>query len=77
MSLDDYAGEWITWCSIRAGNDGRRPSGVVWQRTKYKHFAKTTTHTLCNRDIGSLATSRELLDNPPECKICRRRLSGN
>lgn len=78
MSFDDYAGKWVHWASIKGGNDGRRPSGIIWQRTKYLHFARTTSHTLCNREIGALAVvAGTWCVDPPECKICRRRLDGN
>ena len=76
--FDEYAGQWVHWASIKGGNDGRRASATVWQRTKLKHFARTTIHTLCNREIGSLVIIAGTgLYDPPECKICRRRLNGN
>jgi hypothetical protein len=39
---------------MKAGNDGRRPSGVVWQRTKMQHYTLDGYTTLCKRPIGSL-----------------------
>lgn len=31
---------WLSWCNQRAGNDGRRPIGVQWQRTKLNHTVR-------------------------------------
>jgi hypothetical protein len=75
--FDDYVNQWIYWWSTRAGNDGRRPSGIVRQQTKYQHFAKSLTRTLCNREINLYPTvASKGLSVLPKCKICEKRLSG-
>lgn len=60
---------------MRAGNDGRRPSGVVWQRTKYRHYHQEGSFvTLCNRTIGNLESDRH--PELPICKTCAKRLGA-
>lgn len=64
--------KWISWCCKQAGNDGRRASGIVWQRTRLMHAARDgETKSLCNRPIGCLETTADR--GLPRCKVCERR----
>lgn len=61
---------WISWASKKSGNDGRRASGVQWQRTKLAHLPGDNYRTLCGRQIGPLERSESGL---PRCLVCERR----
>lgn len=67
--------KWITWCSIKAGNDGRRPSGVVWQRTTVRHaVADDGVHTLCKLEVGNLVSVDDA--DVPKCKSCMKKANA-
>lgn len=63
---------WLSWCSMKAGNDGRRNSGIVWQRTKLAHHRGVGSKTLCNREILCLEKSEEA-GTRPRCQVCEKR----
>lgn len=64
----------VYWYSQRAGNDGRRPSGNVYQRTKYRHYiVGEGDRTLCNREINLWPSAAKKDQDIPICKVCEKR----
>ncbi len=63
--------EWKAWMSVRNGNDGRRPSGVSYNHTKYQHAIPKdgTFRSLCGKPVGISCKQEEL----PRCPICLKR----
>lgn len=76
VEMSDQNIQWCSWASIKAGNDGRRDSGKVWQRTKYNHAVKEgECVTLCKREIGCLKVEESRHSELPRCKVCEKRMS--
>lgn len=59
--------QWVSWCRIQAGNDGRRPSGVVKTRTTLRHATTDGEVTLCGRTIQLYPSDRDDLPKCPQC----------
>ena len=66
---------------MKAGNDGRRPSGVIWNETSLMHAVRRDTDgfkTLCGREVGAGMTEKAELRGKtrPRCKCCEKRAQG-
>jgi len=74
--------KWITWCFQKSGNDGRRPSGVVHERTSVCHafVADSNGHvdfaeavSVCGRRVNLYPSEADPNTVRP-CAVCTRRL---
>ena len=72
---------WVRWWFMKAGNDGRRPSGTQFRQGVW-HIIKSqegegkdiTAKTLCGRESNLWPkTSADPAGDEPRCKLCAKK----